>query len=108
MPITDRLQARLNVENGHVERNKESFWFASSILLAASLAAAPAIAKKPAPPPPPPTDPDPWAGCTPWGPVVYGVDCCDYPELVIPCTEGQTALEPARLSAIKPANTTKG
>ena len=58
--------------------------FAASILLAASLAASPAIAKKP-PPPPPPTDPDPWEGCTPWGPVIYGVDCCDYPELIIPC-----------------------
>ena len=73
--------------------------FASTLLLAAALTASPAIAKKP--PPPPPTDPDPWAGCTPWGPVIYGVDCCDYPELVIPCTEGQAALQPARLSAIK-------
>jgi hypothetical protein len=77
--------------------------FASSLLLAASLTAAPAIAKKP-PPPPPPTDPDPWAGCTPWGPVVYGVDCCDYPELVIPCTAAQAASQPARLSAIEPAD----
>ncbi|HYJ83714.1 MAG TPA: hypothetical protein VEW26_12845 [Allosphingosinicella sp.] len=58
--------------------------FAASILLAASLAAAPAIAKKP-PPPPPPEEPDPWEGCTPWGPVIYGVDCCDYPELIVPC-----------------------
>ena len=57
--------------------------FAASILLAASLAAAPAIAKKP--PPPPPEEPDPWEGCTPWGPVIYGVDCCDYPELIVPC-----------------------
>ena len=64
-------------------RKRLSGGFAASILLAASLAAAPAIARKP--PPPPPEDPDPWAGCTPWGPVVYGVDCCDYPELVIPC-----------------------
>lgn len=58
--------------------------FAASILLAASLFAAPAIAKKP-PPPPPPTDPDPWAGCSPWGPYIYGVDCCGYPELIVPC-----------------------
>lgn len=57
---------------------------AASILLAASLVAAPAIAKRP-PPPPPPTDPDPWAGCTPWGPYIYGLDCCGYPELVVPC-----------------------
>ena len=65
-------------------RNRLGGNFAVSILLAASLAAAPAIAKKP--PPPPPEDPeDPWAGCTPWGPVVYGVDCCDYPELIVPC-----------------------
>ena len=56
--------------------------FAASILLAASLVAAPAIAKKP---PPPPEEPDPWEGCTPWGPVIYGVDCCDYPELIVPC-----------------------
>ncbi len=59
--------------------------FAASILLAASLVVAPAIAKKPPPPPPPPTDPDPWAGCTPWGSYIYDVDCCDYPELIIPC-----------------------
>ncbi|MET1111507.1 MAG: hypothetical protein ABWX67_08295 [Allosphingosinicella sp.] len=58
--------------------------FAASILLAASLAAAPAIAKRP-PPPPPPEDPDPWAGCTPYGPYIYGLDCCGYPELVVPC-----------------------
>jgi hypothetical protein len=58
--------------------------FAASILLAASLAAAPAIAKRP-PPPPPPTDPDPWAGCTPYGSYIYDLDCCGYPELVVPC-----------------------
>jgi hypothetical protein len=66
---------------------------AASILLAASLVAAPAAAKKP-PPPPPPPPPGEWEGCTPWGPVIYGVDCCDYPELVIPCVEGQP-YEPA-------------
>jgi hypothetical protein len=64
--------------------------FAASILLAASLSA-PAMAKKP--PPPPPPNPDPWEGCTPWGPVIYGVDCCDYPELIVPC-DSQPA-EPA-------------
>jgi hypothetical protein len=58
--------------------------FAALILLAASLAVAPAIAKKP-PPPPPPTDPDPWAGCTPYGSYIYDVDCCGYPELIVPC-----------------------
>jgi len=63
--------------------------FAASILLAASLVAAPAVAKKP-PPPPPPPPPGEWDGCTPWGPVIYGVDCCDYPELVVPCIEGQS------------------
>ena len=57
--------------------------FAASILLAASLAWAPAIAKRP-PPPPPPEEPDPWAGCTPWGSYIYDVDSCDYPELVVP------------------------
>ncbi|MGA9582051.1 MAG: hypothetical protein WBR13_08800 [Allosphingosinicella sp.] len=69
------------------ERKRVRGAFAASILLAASLASAPAIAKKP--PPPPTEDPgdpdDPWYGCTPWGAVIYGVDCCDYPELVIPC-----------------------
>ena len=88
-------------------RNRVRGTLAASILLAASLAAAPAIAKKP-PPPPPPTDPDPWAGCTPWGPVIYGVDCCDYPELVIPCTEAQAASQPARLSVIRLADPAKG
>ncbi|MET1111505.1 MAG: hypothetical protein ABWX67_08285 [Allosphingosinicella sp.] len=63
--------------------------FAASILLAASLAAAPAVAKKP-PPPPPPPPPGEWDGCSPWGPVIYGVDCCDYPELIVPCVEGQS------------------
>ena len=66
--------------------------FAASILLVASLAWAPAIAKKP--PPPPPEDPgdpeDPWYGCTPWGAVIYGVDCCGYPELVVPCASEST------------------
>jgi hypothetical protein len=63
---------------------------AASILLAASaLVTAPALAKKP-PPPPPPPPPGEWEGCTPWGPVIYGIDCCDYPELVVPC-EGQPA-----------------
>ncbi|HET9637846.1 MAG TPA: hypothetical protein VFP12_01415 [Allosphingosinicella sp.] len=66
--------------------------FAASILLAASVAAAPAMAKKP-PPPPPPPPPGEWDGCSPWGPVIYGVDCCDYPELIVPC-EGLPA-EPA-------------
>jgi hypothetical protein len=66
------------------ERKKVRGTFAASILLAASLAAAPAIAKKP-PPPPPPVDPDPWAGCTPYGPYIYGLDCCGYPDLVVPC-----------------------
>jgi len=60
--------------------------FAATILLAASLVAVPAIAKKPPPPPPPPpTDPDPWAGCTPWGSYIYDLDCCGYPELIVPC-----------------------
>lgn len=58
--------------------------FASSLLLAASLTASPAIAKKP-PPPPPPTDPDPWAGCTPYGSYDVFTDCCGYPELIVPC-----------------------
>lgn len=58
--------------------------FAASILLAASLAAAPAIAKRP-PPPPPPPPPGEWEGCSPWGPYIYDVDCCDYPELIVPC-----------------------
>ena len=65
----------------------------ASILLAASLVAAPALAKKP-PPPPPPPPPGQWEGCTPWGPVIYGVDCCDYPELVVPC-EAQSPYQPA-------------
>ncbi|HEX8379685.1 MAG TPA: hypothetical protein VF619_03930 [Allosphingosinicella sp.] len=66
---------------------------AASILLAASLAAAPAIAKKP--PPPPVEDPDdPWYGCTPWGPVIYGAECCDYPELIIPCQGPNPPLDP--------------
>lgn len=70
--------------------------FAATVLLAASLAAAPAIAKKDPPPPPPPVeDPDPWAGCSPWGPYVYDVDCCDYPELIIPC-ESSTSEPVAR------------
>jgi hypothetical protein len=71
----------MNVPNG---RKRVRGTFAASILLAGSLVAAPAIAKKP-PPPPPPTDPDPWAGCTPYGPYIYGLDCCGYPELVVPC-----------------------
>jgi hypothetical protein len=57
---------------------------AASILLAASLAGAPAIAKRP-PPPPPPPPPGDWEGCTPYGSYIYDVDCCDYPELIIPC-----------------------
>lgn len=67
--------------------------FAAAVLLAASLAAAPAIAKRP-PPPPPPTDPDPWLGCTPWGSVMYDVDCCDYPLLEIPCQGPNPPLPP--------------
>jgi hypothetical protein len=66
-------------------RKRVSGTFAASILLAASLAAAPAIAKKPPPPPPPVEDPDPWAGCSPYGSYIYDVDCCDYPDLIIPC-----------------------
>jgi hypothetical protein len=77
---------------------------AASILLAASLVAAPAIAKRP-PPPPPPTDPDPWAGCTPYGPYIYGLDCCGYPDLVVPCEASTTVAEPARLSAIELSDT---
>src|SRR5215207_7518835 len=65
-------------------RNRVRGTFAAFILLAASLAAAPAIAKKP-PPPPPVEDPDPWAGCTPWGSTIYDLDCCGYPELIVPC-----------------------
>ncbi|MGA9582050.1 MAG: hypothetical protein WBR13_08795 [Allosphingosinicella sp.] len=76
--------------------------FAATVLLAASLAAAPAIAKKPPPPPPPPVeDPDPWLGCTPWGSYIYDVDCCDYPDLVIPC-EG-AASDPAARPEDSPA-----
>ena len=68
---------------------------AASILLAASIAAAPAIAKKPPPPPPPPVeDPDPWLGCTPYGSYLYDVDCCDYPELAVPCQEPDPPLDP--------------
>lgn len=75
--------------------------FAASILLAASLAAAPAIAKKPPPPPPPVEDPDPWAGCTPWGSYIYDLDCCDYPELVVPCESptSDPAIRPDDVSA---------
>jgi hypothetical protein len=77
------------------ERKRVRGTFAATVLLAASLVAAPAIAKKPPPPPPPPpTDPDPWEGCTPWGPVIYGVDCCDYPDLQIPCNEPDPPLDP--------------
>jgi len=70
--------------------------FAASILLAASLAAAPAIAKKPPPPPPPPTeDPDPWLGCDPYGgSYLYDVDCCDYPDLQVPCQGPNPPLDP--------------
>lgn len=68
--------------------------FAAAVLLVASLAAAPAIAKRP--PPPPPTDPDPWAGCTPYGPYIYGIDCCGYPDLVVPC-DSPPATQPATL-----------
>ncbi|HEU0097670.1 MAG TPA: hypothetical protein VFQ67_02740 [Allosphingosinicella sp.] len=69
---------------------------AASILLAASIVAAPAMAKKPPPPPPPPpTDPDPWAGCTPYGSYIYDLDCCGYPDLVVPC-ESPTAEPVAR------------
>jgi len=73
---------------------------AASILLVASLAWAPAIAKKP--PPPPPEDPeDPWYGCTPWGAVIYGVDCCGYPELIVPCegSESDPVIRPEDGSA---------
>ena len=75
---------------------------AASVLLAASLAAAPAIARKP--PPPPPEEPDPWAGCSPWGPYVYDVDCCDYPELIIPCESSSSdpATRPEDASADSP------
>ena len=68
-------------------RKKVSGGFAAAVLLMASLAAGPAIAKKPPPPPPPVEDPDdPWLGCTPeGGSYIYGVDCCDYPELIVPC-----------------------
>lgn len=77
------------------ERKRVRGTFAASILLAASLAAAPAIAKKPPPPTEDPGDPDdPWYGCTPWGAVIYGVDCCDYPELVIPCLTPDPPLPP--------------
>ena len=76
-------------------RKKVRGTLAASVLLAASLAAAPAIAKKDPPPPPPVEDPDPWAGCSPWGPYVYDVDCCDYPELIIPC-ESSTSEPVAR------------
>jgi hypothetical protein len=69
--------------------------FAASILLAASLVAAPATAGKKPPPPPPVEDPDdPWYGCTPWGPVIYGAECCDYPELIIPCQGPNPPLDP--------------
>jgi len=64
---------------------------AVAVLLAASLAAGPAMAKKPSPPPV--TDPDPWAGCTPYGPYIYGIDCCGYPDLVVPC-ESPPATQP--------------
>ncbi|HEX8062929.1 MAG TPA: hypothetical protein VF535_06910 [Allosphingosinicella sp.] len=57
---------------------------AASILLTASLAGAPAFAKKP-PPPPPPPPPGDWEGCTPYGSYTYDANCCDYPELIIPC-----------------------
>lgn len=77
-------------------KNRVVGTFAASILLAASvLVATPALAKKP-PPPPPPPPPGEWDGCTPWGPVIYGVDCCDYPELVVPCIEGQSPDEAIR------------
>lgn len=79
-------------------RNRVRGSFAASILLAASLTAAPAIAKKPPPPPPPPVeDPDPWLGCTPYGSYIYDADCCDYPELAIPCEE-----DPTTYPAIRP------
>jgi hypothetical protein len=67
--------------------------FAASILLTAS---ASGMAAKPPPPPPPPVeDPDdPWYGCTPWGPVIYGAECCDYPELIIPCQGPNPPLDP--------------
>jgi hypothetical protein len=68
---------------------------AASILLAASLASAPATAAKKPPPPPPVEDPDdPWYGCTPWGPVIYGAECCDYPELIIPCQGPNPPIDP--------------
>jgi hypothetical protein len=57
---------------------------ASSILLAAAALAAPASATKP-PPPPPPPPPSQWEGCSPWGSYLYDVDCCGYPDLIIPC-----------------------
>lgn len=76
-------------------RRKVRGSFAASILLAASLASAPAMAGKPPPPPPPVEDPDdPWYGCTPWGPVIYGAECCDYPELIIPCQGPNPPLPP--------------
>ncbi len=76
------------------EKKRMPGTFAAAVLLAASaLISAPASAAKP--PPPPTEDPDdPWYGCTPWGPAIYGVDCCDYPELVIPCLEPDPPLDP--------------
>lgn len=80
-------------------RMRKTTAVAASVVLAASaLVAAPASAAKP----PPPPSPDKWEGCTPWGPVIYGVDCCDYPELIVPCVEGQSPYEPARLRAEEP------
>ena len=80
--------------------------FAASILLAASLAVAPAIARKPPPPPPPPTEePDPWLGCDPYGgSYLYDVDCCGYPELIVPCESAASdpATRPDDVSAESP------
>jgi hypothetical protein len=75
-------------------KNRSPGTFAAAVLLAASaLVSTPAFAAKP--PPPPVEDPDdPWYGCTPWGPVIYGAECCDYPELIIPCQGPNPPLPP--------------
>lgn len=75
---------------------------ASSILLAAAALAAPASATKP-PPPPPPPPPSQWEGCSPWGSYLYDVDCCGYPDLIIPCaapTSSQPVDRPKQESTV--------
>lgn len=60
--------------------------FAAAVLLAASaLVSAPASAAKP--PPPPIDDYDKWYFCTIYGPLAPGVDCCDFPGLLVPCDQ---------------------